>query len=361
MFNLNANSKIYIVSPYYKTGGPRSFHQLANKLVELGFKVFIIYGNHSNLIKVDKILYSDCKADIGSSVEDDSSNLIITSEYDTGWLLRYDRIQKCIWWLSLDYYLVNNPLNMAKHKIATKKFSKLLFFAIFLKHLVRLLRRGKYGRYYPVKRLIEVNHMFNCEYVREYLIKKGVSDDKTSYLCGPIDLSKEEYSLSTLKDLKEDIVCYNPAKMNLVYFEKVKKEILKRNNKVRFVAIENLNHNEVWNLLMKSKVYLDFGYFPGPERLPREAVTAYCNLITSNTGSARNSEDVPIKEEYKFELSKYNITKIAAKVEDMLFNYTSEIRNFDMYRVKVYNQVSGFTESVKKIFGDCYGNNKEKI
>jgi hypothetical protein len=63
--------------------------------------------------------------------------------------------------------------------------------------------------------------------------------------------------------------------------------------KYKWIALENLTTIEMKKLIGKSKIYVDFGNHPGKDRIPREAAI--------NAGSANNSIDLSINDEYKFE------------------------------------------------------------
>jgi hypothetical protein len=70
---------------------------------------------------------------------------------------------------------------------------------------------------------------------------------------------------------------------------------------IKFIPIRNMMREDVINLLKEAKVYIDFGHFPGPERIPIEAaVLGYC-VITGKRGYAGFYEDVSIPNEYKLE------------------------------------------------------------
>jgi len=54
---------IYIISPYLRTGGPRSLHQLANILLDHGYMTRIVYmdWNRRKIIKCELPLKSTLK------------------------------------------------------------------------------------------------------------------------------------------------------------------------------------------------------------------------------------------------------------------------------------------------------------
>jgi hypothetical protein len=107
---------------------------------------------------------------------------------------------------------------------------------------------------------------------------------------------------------------------------------------------------EVANLLLKAKVYIDFGHHPGKDRIPREAAISNCCVIVGKKGSARFQEDVPIKDEFKFEPKKRNIPNIIDKIRHLLDNYEREIKKFEDYKEFILNEEEKFEEDIKRIF-----------
>ena len=142
---------------------------------------------------------------------------------------------------------------------------------------------------------------------------------------------------------------YNPKK-GYEFTEKIINKIKLEKQDITVIPIQNMSSQQIIELMKEAKVYMDFGFFPGPERIPREAVSCYCNLITSRLGSARNDEDILISHEYKFESNLENIDKIVKKIIGMVENYENEVTQFDLYREKVIKQVQLFDNNIEKIF-----------
>ncbi|HPZ18649.1 MAG TPA: hypothetical protein PLL03_09565, partial [Fervidobacterium sp.] len=61
-------------------------------------------------------------------------------------------------------------------------------------------------------------------------------------------------------------------------------------------------------------------------------------------------EDVPIGDEYKFDVNARNIRKIVEKIKHVLKNYDSEIQKFDSYRHFILNEEARFENDIKRIF-----------
>lgn len=104
------------------------------------------------------------------------------------------------------------------------------------------------------------------------------------------------------------------------------------------------------NLLLKSKVYIDFGNHPGKDRIPREAAISGCCVITGLRGSAKYYEDVPINNEYKIKDSEDNIIEIINKIQNIFENFEENYLNFEEYRKYILNEEKVFNQNVKYIF-----------
>ena len=147
---------------------------------------------------------------------------------------------------------------------------------------------------------------------------------------------------------KQDIVAYNPKKGI-----KFTKEIIKRfhNSKIKFVPVQNMSISEVQELLLKSKIYIDFGNHPGRDRFPREAALFGCSIITNKKGSAKNKLDVNIPEEYKFQdESELEFNKIIDLIKEITVNFRLHHDNFNSYRNTILNDEKRFDLELKKVF-----------
>lgn len=341
--------KVYIICPYNKTGGPRSLHQLGNNLVSKGFDVYMYYGDHGKKVKTAKLLYKDSLANIATKIEDKKNNVVITSEYDTGWLLKIKKAKRVIWWLSLTYYLNNDILSPIKKYTSDKNQPPLYVPIRYFKRILKDKLNGKSDKFVNKdKDLQRIYHLYNCEYVREYISSRGVEGKSMQYLCGPIDLPEESESVADILKKKKNIIVYNPAKMDKNTIEDIKKYMEKKYPTYIFKALKNMTHDEVLNNLKRAKVYLDLGYFPGPERMPREAVMQYCNVITARRGSAANNIDIPIPTKYKFKVDDVDIKKLCKLAIDMCDNFGAYVSEYDQYRIKVKNQIVRFDTDINK-------------
>lgn len=342
---MNIN-KIYIISPGNKdNGGGESLHQLCDTLNRLGYKAFMYYFDSKSESILEKMrIYN---VNITNKIEDNSNNLIICPEMYTYPLRKYKKIKKSIWFLSLDFYLRSLPLYRTKY--VSKKWNIPNIFFPFILLAVLIGTEATFKNFSFKKDNIKY-FLYNVEYARSFIERECKGDCILKYLCGPIN---KIYFESKPLISKEKIVAYNPKKAGSFTTRIIELFSLEKKG-IEFIPIQDMDQMEVKNLLCKSSVYMDFGFFPGPERIPREAVMMKCNIITSNHGSAYNDIDVPIPNRYKFELKEENIGVIINTIEDMVFNYDKYVGEFEKYREKVISQhekfdlyVRDFIESVE--------------
>jgi hypothetical protein len=339
---------IYIVSPKNFTGGPNSLHQLGKNLLNRGIDVKMYYFSGKkrfnyffNHKEIDKQL-ADYDVPHTSVILDDSNNILIVPEVYTGFLCEFKKIRKCIWWLSLDFYLHDTSEYIITN---SPKCSYLPSWMQWLPYLyLQIIGNYCLYHYYLDKYKNTIFHLYNSEYVRQYLEENGVYAQQMMYLCGP--LRDEFFNASLLgEDNRKDVVLYNPKK-GFEFTNKIISHAHDLKLNIEFIPLQGMKINEMINLMNKSKIYIDFGYFPGQERIPREATLMNCNIITSKNGSANNSIDVPIPDEFKFDDDEENINNIINKIISMIENYSDDFKHFDAFRKKVLSQKADFERGI---------------
>ena len=99
---------------------------------------------------------------------------------------------------------------------------------------------------------------------------------------------------------------------------------------------------------MNAKLYVDFGPFPGAERIPKEAALFGCCIITGRNGASNYYGDVPIPDEYKFADYMSQTDVIIEKIRDVLKYYDVCKSNFENYRKMVLALEENFMNSLKE-------------
>lgn len=333
--------KIFVASPGEKdNGGGESLHQLVDACNRLGYDAYIYYFDSQRSSVLEKMRIYNVK--VATEVEDKESNLLICPEMYTTPLRDYQYIRKGIWFLSLDYYLRSLPVYRTNYVLGKWKLPK-IFFPIFFPAV--LMKTNATFRSFQFKKDRVKYFLYNVEYARLYIEKECQYEYVAQYLCGPINQAYFTDNDSFCQ--KERIVAYNPKKAN-GFTKKIIDYVNTKNPDISFVPIQNLDQSGVKELLGRASVYMDFGFFPGPERIPREAAIMRCNIITSRLGSAANDIDVPINPKYKFDLKDDNIPHIADCIVDMVNDYSDYVEDYEEYRRKVRAQKKDFDENVAK-------------
>lgn len=332
--NINSNTCIYVVCPSNnKTGGTELLHQLVFQLNQINGifkKAIITYYFEGNYDK-NNPTPNDFKQYVSeyclvSDIVDSFENIVIFPEVCIGKHRKYKHIQKIVWWLSVDNF-----------KIMIGRINRLKKWGVksFIKHLI-------INDYYSEKDLNRINYHFVQSYfAKDYILNKGIDDKNIYYLS---DYINDIYTSTDYCGAKEDIVLYNPKKG----FEFTEQLILFA-PEINWVPISGMSTQQVFELLHKSKVYIDFGNHPGKDRIPREAAMSGCCIITNRNGSAAFKEDVPIPDTYKFG-NDCPIADVICTIKDCIANYDSHINDFYEYREFIKSEKHEFVEDIISIF-----------
>lgn len=315
---------IYIACPAYNaTGGTELLHQLFHHLNIEGVDVRIVYTNivwykpfsttHSKFEK-----YGVKRA---WRIIDTNSNLLITAETNIDILLKYPKIEKIVWWLS-----VNNYFNAKyKTKVNTIDFklddSEIKFFKSLKYNLVQ----SYYAKSLLVKFGIKNNVQLLSDYINEdYLIN---------------------YEKINSINNRENVILYNPLKgLDIL------SPIIRNLNNYKWVPLINLSNEELSKLFLTSKLYIDFGPHPGKDRLPREACFLGCCIVTNKKGSAMYKEDVGIPEKFKIENPLESIDYIDSLIQSIFLDFDKNSNMFTEYREKIKGEKKIFLKELKELF-----------
>ncbi len=327
MLKITKTTKIYIICPLnIETGGPEALYTLGYQLKKLGYNAYMFYDSHNfnNNMIVEK--YKKFNMPFVTKINDSSNNILIIPETLPIYLYKYKKIQKAFWWLSVDNYL--KTINIKKEysgikKIYRKFFKKKIYKVDFNDNKIVHLAQSYYAMNF-----IKQNNATNTAFLMDYL-----SDEIWKYK------NKCDYTK------KENIILYNPKKG----FEFTKK-IIEKAPELKFIPLINLPYLEVINLLLKSKIYIDFGNHPGKDRFPREAAILGNIIITNKKGAAKFNEDVPIPDNYKFDDKVSNIENIIKVLHECLNTYDSKINDFNSYINFIQKDKENFINDIKNVF-----------
>lgn len=331
---LKSNSKIYIFTPAYSvSGGPEALHQLGYYMRKCGLNAYnVYYGFVEGNPTPQRYEQYNPSVLLEKDIIDDKNNIIIMPESATYLLINYRKTQKCIWWLSVIFYD-----GMKAYDTRLLMSSIIAIFTLKLRKVKSIIWEFK-------RRFAEKGStMFvGSQYAYDYLTQvRKLSDIKM--LVEPISKNFLDVGHYDSIEGREDIIVYNPAKPSKIM------DKLLEDNKFKFVPIKNMTPLEIAELLKKAKLYVDFGHFGGPERIPKEAVYNGCAILVANHNAAVNDFDIAIPARYK--IDNFNdLETVTKEIEFMLTNYERVIQDFKFFQNKVINLEKGFIESIKSNF-----------
>lgn len=336
---LHPSSKVFVYAPFgVVTGGAELLHQLVSALRDTGIDAYIVYfGGNGGQCPSDYLKYNLA---VCETIEDNERNVLVIYEGIFEKSFPFAKIQKVFWWLSVDnfYYCELSRLPI----MDLFSFNKVIALRTMMqriKHpkMALLVMRERVS----ISRLKSASgiHSYQSEYARHFLEKKGFRN---------IYALKDYINLDHFNGFdihkKQDIVLYNPKKG----FEFTKR-LMESSPDILWSPIINLSREEVINLMQKSKVYVDFGYHPGKDRLPRECAMNGCCIVTGKKGSAGYQGDVNIPDKYKFEELK-DVTPIIATIRHLLANYEDSICDYAQYRECICSEKEEFFNHVEQLF-----------
>jgi hypothetical protein len=305
MVTIHPDTTIYVFCPaHIVTGGIEAVHQLVDKLRTFGHDARIVpLPAVSNPLLLQYRNYDVAFAD---AVDDHSRNVLIATEVNPGQLNRYSRIQKAVWWLSVD-----------NHDASPERFE---------------FHSPANGA---------VSHFVQSAYARQFLQHKGVEaiHDLSDYL-------HREY-LRDLHPPKNDTVLYTPVKGS----EDLLKPLITADPSLQWLPLKGMIRKQHAQTLRQGKVYVDFGSHPGKDRQPREAAVNGCCVLVGLRGSATFQEDVPIAEAYKFDIRDLQGDAVLSTIRQCLAQHGVRRHDFDAYAATIRGEEERFGEEVKRIFG----------
>lgn len=313
---------IYILCPPNKaTGGPEALHQLGHLLKNDGYDVTMLYSKR----KLNPIhpFYKDYRIPYTYKIKDSINNIVIIPESMTNWIARYPLAEKKVWWLSLTFYEMAMNSREAK-----KNFIRKIF--VPFKHTEYRFEINK-----------TVTHWYQSQRTKVFLETKHL-DNPLQYLCDYVaDVFFED--LPNINDFeKQEIITYNPKKG----YDKIE-PIIKLLPQYQWIPLSGMTRIEMRNLLRKTKLHVDFGYFPGRDKIPREALISGCCLLTGRDGTAGFKEDLSIPEEYKLYDQEIIPEIIIPKINYIMNNFIEVRKTQETFRNFVLNEKQKMKNDIK--------------
>lgn len=335
---------IYVIAPFGNaTGGIELAHQLVDYLRTKNQNAFIVYVDNGQIVDktVDDVMpqYKMYNIEVCSEIEDSPENILVLPEVFFDFILKFDKIKIGAWWMSVDNRY--NGCNY-KEKIRFQKgiLNKLRMFKAYLYAIKDgTANRFKNDNKTLLKNNERVINFYQSKYAQFHIYKLGLS-----YVLPLSDYINDDFSIKE-EQTRENIVLYNPKKG--IEFTK---KLIKIMPNANFVALQNLSRAELVNYMQKSKIYIDFGHFPGKDRLFREAALNGCCIITGLEGASAYYEDVYIPCDYKIKGIECNLPKIKGLIENIFMNYELHRKSFYALNARTKNEKVVFFKEIDDIF-----------
>lgn len=328
------NRVVVFCPAYTHSGGPELLHQLCYGLRNSGINAIMYYYEYS-AERGNPVPH--CYESYGNpyitKYEDLESDSVVIPETKPAYLKMIQKARKFFWWLSVDNYYVATARSFGRKLGLTRKQ------AYFFKERIHLINYTQY--------LLKDNviHLVQSEYARQNAISLGIQENhiyELSDYINPLFIDNAKKNMRKYK--REDFILYNPRK-GLRFTRK----IIKKMHGVKWIPLQGFSREEMSDIMLKSKVYVDFGNHPGKDRIPREAAISGCCIITGKDGSAYYRKDVNIPEKYKFDTVDDNIPEIVTQIYNLINDYDEKIEDFSDYRHQIEQEEKNFSEQIKAI------------
>ncbi|WP_150384042.1 hypothetical protein [Bifidobacterium rousetti] len=330
---------IYILCPAGRTtGGTEALHQLRYYLESIGKDAYLSYYDEDERFvdceppeRYAEYLPTEGKIVNGNAIADDPENSVVAPEFSTGMLAAYRNARRIVWWLSVHYY-DGGPL---MSRLAVRHWLKRS-----LSNPTDLFRFRKY--HHPL-RPDAAEHLCASQYAYEYVTESLRMPARR--LVEPISKPFLEIGMERERSpRRKDMVAYNPAKPS-----KVMRELLAR-NEFDYVPITGMTPEQIVGVLREVKLYVDFGEFPGPERIPKEAAYNGAAVLVIRRNAACNPFDVNIPERYKLPVDT-SLDEISRTIRVMLDDYAAIYPDYDVFRTQIDGLERRFVETLREVWG----------
>ncbi len=339
MLNISKTTKIFVFCVAgVVTGGAELLHQLVDVINRNHGNAYIVYvGRREKRIPE---AYSQYLIKVADSIEDEENNIVVIYEgyYEAAFTCR--KAQIVLWWLSVDHYFIYNrhtfPELLRYQLTYPQKFETREFLSMCKNAILHPKNRISLRK---LRKLNVACNAYQSEYAYNFLKQNGFDN-----LYPLKDYINSDNFEGVYPEKREDIVIFNPKKGY-----EFTKRLMRAAPDINWVPIQNMTRLQVIDLMRKAKVYIDFGYHPGKDRLPREAAGNGCCIITNKLGSAAY-KDVDIPMQYKHGQSKREVNIIVNQIRFILSHFDVVSKDYSHYRENISKEKAEFVNDAIRLF-----------
>lgn len=329
----NTIQRVVIICPAYLiSGGPENLCQIYAALKKLGYEVYCFWVNPldipgSIIKKYENGIWYLCKTDgalvnkvyeknydvnyLDKDLQLDESTLVIVPEIWSDFIYFFENAKKAIAWLSISYLNVDNS-------------SEICCSLIKQKHLGYL----------------DCIHLSQAPWIQKMLKSWGAE----SFLLGDY-IAKAYFAKSTFEKA-EKLITFFPRKGGDLAVK-----FMNKYPDLDYLRLENFTQNEMIFALDISNIYIDFGNFPGKDRIPREAMLRNCVIFVHNQGCATDFESFPIDDYFRFSEQDILDGTLYKKVQEVLVDYKNMQQKQSFMKNQILQEYDLFEQKIEEIFG----------
>lgn len=323
--SLSRFKRVVIVCPVAKTGGPEAIHQLAYALTSLKLDCSIAYFGQGYQMSLQNgaltcgppeppvtvTHYDRYFPRRALNVTLDSQTLVIFPEGVAAVAARWPG-PTAVWWLSVD------NAQRGDERMKDPEFVRELFARDDLVHL------------------------YQSVYARDYLQSQSA---RRLYDLG--DYTSEIFTLGPWPTVSPTPHCaYNAVKGS-----ELAQRFFASHPEFNGLALRGFSKPELRAIFEQRMFYVDFGHFPGKDRLAREAAASGSIVFVNRRGAGATYEDFPLDDVFKFTEADVESGELARRLRAAAADPQGHFARQATFRDVVFSEKSTFQAQVARHWG----------
>jgi hypothetical protein len=319
--------KIFVVAPGgVVTGGPELLHQFADTLNRETPRARMLYAPFSGHFETPEP-YRRYDAPSARVADVKPGSLVILPEVYATLVDHFPGSRVHFWWLSVDSFNAGLGRTTIGRHIGRR---------------IAGVRMGKLRRHVAM-------HFYQSDYAHHFLQSAALAP--TAKLS---DYLADEYVQAIgrpSRRQRDNLLVYNPAKGRRQTRLILRALARSSGPRTQMIPLVGMTREQVRDVLGRAKVYIDFGGHPGKDRIPREAAAMGACVIVNRRGSAGNSVDIPIPNEFKIDDRRRGFEMLVVeRIKTLMTDFDRHTRSFDAYRQAIAREPASFAEDVRTLF-----------
>jgi hypothetical protein len=321
---LAAYRRVAILCPTDVTGGPQALHQLGFALNRLGVAAEMVYLGAENAVELHPgrivcrtprheptmAAYAAYAPRVAGEIALDETTLVVLPELH---FHLHSQFRHCaVWWLSVD--------NALRPDVDLRDAA---------------VRAQLFGR-------DDLVHLYQSVYAREWL---RINDARRMY-----DLY--DYTDETFTTAPAQAPSPEPfATFNLHKGRGEAEAFFAAHPRFAGLGLGGFSRPQLRDIFARRLLYVDFGHFPGKDRLPREAALAGAVVFVSRRGAGAYYDDFPIPNLFKFDPADVQSGELARRLDRVVADPQGAWARQDHFRRIIAWEKAQFFDQLNRLWG----------